>query len=312
VAIGDFAVPRAVDLDEGTGWILIRPYLTEQTGPEPAAAVEEVTVLLPLVPWPRHGETPGRGPASSGWASRRRDNDGPPVGRHARRRRGGRWPVLLAAGGVAGLIAVGVLALANAGDRPGGSRPGDTSATDTTSRAGTQPQPADPVAAAGPSSDAATAGSAGTPPGATRSQTGPRAARSPSPAFPLTWTPPPAADLTGPITDLAGLCLASSDDRARLWNCDGTSSQAWTLAADGTLRLGGQCLQPGTGLARLRDCDGSAAQQWRVGPAGLLVNPAAAACLGDPESGANEGTPQRTAPCDESDPQRWILPGAGG
>src|SRR6185437_8761689 len=138
------------------------------------------------------------------------------------------------------------------------SRPGDPSGT-----AG----PADPAILAAPLPNGGTTASAGTLP-----QPGPGAGRSPGAALPPTWGPPPAADLTGPITNVAGLCLASGDDRARLWSCDGTSSQAWTLATDGTLRLGAQCLQPGTGLARLRNCDGSAAQQWRVGPAGSLVD----------------------------------------
>jgi hypothetical protein len=303
VAIGDVAVPRAVDFDAGTGWILIRPYLDlDLAEPEPVAAVEEDTVLLPLVPRPR--------PASSARVARRRDDDGPPVGRHALRRRGGRRSlVLLAAVAIAGLIAVAVgILLANTGGRSGGSGAAAVDATRAggVSRPSDQPQPADPATLAAPLPNGGTTASAGTLP-----QPGPGAGRSPSAALPPTWAPPPAVDLTGPITNVAGLCLGSSDDRARLWNCDGTSSQGWTLATDGTLRLGGQCLQPGAGLARLRDCDGSAAQQWRVGPAGSLVDPAALACLGDPEAGANKGTPERTAPCDQSDAQRWTLPGTG-
>jgi len=307
VAIGDVAVPRAVDFDTGTGWILIRPYL-DLAEPEPVAAVEEDTVLLPLVPRPR--------PAPSARAGRRRDNDGPPVGRHAlRRRRGRRSLVLLAAAAIAGLIAVAVgVLLADTGGPSGGSGAAAVDATRASggsrpsdqSRRGDPSGPADPATLAAPLPNGGTTPSAGT-----RALPGPGAGRSPSAALPPTWAPPPAVDLTGPITNVAGLCLGGSDDRARLWNCDGTSSQAWKLATDGTLRLGDQCLQPGTGLARLRDCDGSAAQQWRVGPAGSLVDPAASACLGDPEAGVNKGMPQRTAPCDQSDAQRWTLPGTG-
>jgi hypothetical protein len=203
------------------------------------------------------------------------------------------------------LIAItGGVLLAGTGDRSGGPAAAAVDAP----RASGGSRPSDPSGTASPADPATLAAL----PRATQSRTDPGAGRPSGAALPPTWAPPPAADRTGPITNRAGLCLASSDDRARLWSCDGTSSQTWTLATDGTLRLGAQCLQPGTGLARLRNCDGSAAQQWRVGPAGSLVDPAAVACLGDPESGANKGTPQRTAPCDQSDAQRWTLPGAGG
>jgi hypothetical protein len=119
-------------------------------------------------------------------------------------------------------------------------------------------------------------------------------------------------DLTGPITNVAGLCLsAASEDRVRLSGCDRSPGEVWTLAADGTIRALGQCLRPGAGLLRLEDCDGSLAQQWRVGSGQALVNVGSLECLGDPASSTASGTPQRTAACDGSAAQRWVVPGAG-
>jgi hypothetical protein len=119
---------------------------------------------------------------------------------------------------------------------------------------------------------------------------------------------------TGAITSAAGLCLDGSagnggnNDRVRLWDCDGTGGQMWTVADDGTIRALDRCMQAATGLVQLQTCDGGADQQWRPGSAGSLVNPASGQCLGDPEGGTDQGTPQRVAPCDRSDAQRWVLP----
>jgi hypothetical protein len=127
----------------------------------------------------------------------------------------------------------------------------------------------------------------------------------------VSTSPPPATDLTGRITNVAGLCLsAATEDRIRLWDCDGSAGEAWTLAADGTIRALGQCLRSGAGLVHLDDCDGSLAEQWRIGSAQSLVN-LGSGCLGDPLSGTARGTPQRTATCDGSDAQRWAVPAAG-
>jgi hypothetical protein len=97
----------------------------------------------------------------------------------------------------------------------------------------------------------------------------------------------------------------------RLWDCDGSASEQWTLGADGTIRVQGQCLRPGSGLVRLDDCDGSLAEQWRIGSAQALVNVGSTVCLGDPQSSTARGTPQRTAACDGSVAQRWTVPGSG-
>jgi hypothetical protein len=133
-------------------------------------------------------------------------------------------------------------------------------------------------------------------------------------ARPSPLLPPPTADQTGRITNVAGVCLSAvtaGSDRVRLWDCDGADDQLWTLATDGTLRTLGLCAQPSAGVVRLLGCDGGAAQQWRVGPARSLVNTASSYCLGDPLAGANKGTQERIAPCDQSGPQQWIVPGAG-
>jgi hypothetical protein len=200
---------------------------------------------------------------------------------------------------------------------PGGPGAGGAQPTDVpTSGPATTPGPGT-LDATTPDADASTPGS-GTPsrtplpqPDGSTTGTGgtgtPAGVPDPSPV-------PAAYHATGPITNAAGLCLeatAGDGDRVRLWDCNGTVGQVWTLASDGTIRVAGRCMQADTGLVRLRDCTGDPAQQWRTGPGGSLVNPASARCLGDPASDATKGTPQRTAPCDQSGPQRWTLPGTG-
>jgi hypothetical protein len=86
--------------------------------------------------------------------------------------------------------------------------------------------------------------------------------------------------------------------------CDETSSQRWTLAADGTFRSSGLCARSeGGDLVLLRDCREGGAIQWRAGPDATLVNADARTCL--TRAGENEAV--RLAACG-ADGQAWRLP----
>jgi hypothetical protein len=326
----DDAVPEAVDFEVGTAPVLVRPYIGEYTFPDtgdevdPDGAQESAGPPVPLAPR-------GRYPRVLEAVRRHGRRDGAvPVGRHAHRSGRGPWLVLIAASGVtAAILIVAAIVIAATGGRPttsgpsgraqapvpGATRPASVTpgspppGTASSALAGQTAAPTGSPAAAGPQPPAdlaqpigqAPTGSAGpSDPGTPTAQPGPS-------------SPPPVVALTGRITNVAGFCLSAVgvDDRARLWDCDGSAGQAWTLATDGTLRALGQCLQPGAGLVRLANCDASAAQQWRAGTALSLVSFASASCLGDPQAGTSRGTPQRTAPCNQSDPQRWTVPQSG-
>jgi hypothetical protein len=342
MAIDEGAVPGEADFDFATGRMLVRPYIDEYEYPdEPELSVEEISpARLPGSGPPCARHTRVRGVVGSHRGYR------VPLLSRVLPRGGARYAVICAASGAA-LIIVGAVALlagigggaprspdAAGGQAAGGvTRPGDsthaghpappagssqpagtTSAGGATSPGGTtrsgDPQVA--VPAAGPGS----AGGTGTPPGspvpAPTDLTGSPTGTPVAPPSPL--LPPPTADLTGRITNVAGVCLSAvttGGDRVRLWDCDGDGNRVWTLATDGSLRTLGLCAQPSAGVVRLVACDGGAAQQWRMGPARSLVNVASAYCLGDPLAGANKGTEERIAPCDQSDAQQWIVPGAG-
>ena len=127
----------------------------------------------------------------------------------------------------------------------------------------------------------------------------------------LAWTAqssPPAEPRTGAIGTDGDRCLTVSggkphgqDKHARVARCDGTDGQVWTLAADGTIRLGGKCaLAEDTGI-RIAGCGRRPAAQWRAGPAGILLSVSTGECLTD----AGDAVIAR---CTGSADQRWTLP----
>jgi hypothetical protein len=344
MAIDEGTVPGEADVEFATGRTLVRPYIDEyeysDDGPE--LSVEEISTAEPLEP-----ASPGARHARVRGVVRSHRGRGCRIPLLSRARRaGGRSAALFAAGGAVLIIVGAVVLTAGIGGgapgspgaaggpatrgvtRPGDStqagdptRPGGSTQAGGTASAGGATSPGDPTRAgdprvALPAPGPGSTGGTGAPPGApapsvtdlTGSPPGTPVAQ-PSPLL-----PPPTADLTGRITNVAGVCLSAvtvGSDRVRLWDCDGTGNQVWTLAADGTLRTSGLCAQPSAGMVRLVGCDGNAAQQWRMGPARSLVNAASAYCLGDPLAGATKGTLERIAPCDQSGPQQWILPGPG-
>ncbi|GAB2978973.1 lectin [Saccharothrix stipae] len=149
-------------------------------------------------------------------------------------------------------------------------------------------------------------------------------------ATPSTWgtaaaDAPPSFDVgptparTGPVGGLAGKCLdgdpGPNADGAvvRLWDCNGSAAQQWTVASDGTLRALGRCLDV-NGSARVNGtkvqlwtCNGTGAQQWW--PKGTtLVNPPSGKCLDVPNSTTANGVQLQVHDCNGTGAQVWRLP----
>ena len=132
-----------------------------------------------------------------------------------------------------------------------------------------------------------------------------------SPAAP-TLDPAPGADRTGAVTAASGRCLnlggllGIDGSPVQVAGCTGGSAQRFTLATDGTLRVGTRCAQTtGDGTVRVTGCDDRASAQWRGGPGGTVVNPASGQCLTDP--GRAGATTTATA-CSGGTDQTWSLP----
>ncbi|MFJ3233938.1 lectin [Streptomyces sp. NPDC086787] len=137
-------------------------------------------------------------------------------------------------------------------------------------------------------------------------------------------TAAPQKPRVGPVRAGVGssLCVDDADSGTadhtaiRLWTCNGTYAQDWTVAADGTLRTLGKCLDvssSGTAngtLVQLYTCNGTGAQKWTVGADGSLTNPNSGRCLDDPDSATVEGTRLQIYTCNGTAAQRWTLPPA--
>jgi predicted alpha-1,2-mannosidase len=128
----------------------------------------------------------------------------------------------------------------------------------------------------------------------------------------------PAQPRTGAISAL-GKCAdadpSNTGDGAvvRLWDCNTSAAQQWTLASDGTVRAAGRCLDVsgskrdnGTKV-QLWQCNGTGAQQWWP-KGGTLVNSPAGKCLDIPNSNTANGTQLQIYDCNTSGAQRWTVP----
>jgi hypothetical protein len=126
---------------------------------------------------------------------------------------------------------------------------------------------------------------------------------------------------TGPITagDASSKCVddngqsTANGTKIQIWDCNGGSNQAWTVASDGTLQVYGKCMDitgannaNGT-LIELWQCNGGANQQWQA-QNGQLVNPASGKCLDDPGSNTANGTQLDLWTCNGGTNQQWHLP----
>jgi ricin-type beta-trefoil lectin protein len=235
--------------------------------------------------------------------------------------------LLILCGGVA--LALGVVAylvLGTGGDsgrQPGAALPAYTGGVPTAGATGA-PRPsssvsssASPSPSASASSSASASVSASASAGVSPSISAPAAvvtsvsAAPTTPAAP-TLDPAPGADRTGPITAASGRCLnlggllGIDGSPVQVAGCTGGTAQRFTLATDGTLRVGTRCAQTtGDGSVRVTGCDDRASAQWRGGPGGTLVNPASGQCLTDP---GRTGATTTAAACAGGADQTWALP----
>jgi GH25 family lysozyme M1 (1,4-beta-N-acetylmuramidase) len=133
------------------------------------------------------------------------------------------------------------------------------------------------------------------------------------------WTVTPAAlGATGRVRlGVDGKCLADLDSKgtttARIWTCQNSGSQIWTLRPDGTVRANGRCLaaltgSAGTAVPAMRSCTGRLAQQWQHNQYGGLTSPLSGTCLTDPGASHVNGTAVTLAYCDDGADQGWTMP----
>jgi GH25 family lysozyme M1 (1,4-beta-N-acetylmuramidase) len=133
------------------------------------------------------------------------------------------------------------------------------------------------------------------------------------------WTVTPAQfGATGRVRlGVDGKCLADLDGKgtttARIWTCQKSGSQIWTLRPGGTVRVNGRCLaaltgSAGTPVPAMRSCTGRLAQQWQQNQYGGLTSPLSGMCLTDPGASHVNGTAATLAGCDDGANQAWTMP----
>jgi hypothetical protein len=140
-------------------------------------------------------------------------------------------------------------------------------------------------------------------------------------SFTWTVTSPSDSGPTGAVhLNLDGKCLddrggsTSNGNTIDIWSCNGTTSQKWTYAEDGTLRVNGKCLDivnAGTAAGdkvQLWGCNGRTSQQWVVGTDTELVNSASGLCLDDAHESTTNGTQADIWPCGAAGWREWTLP----
>lgn len=130
----------------------------------------------------------------------------------------------------------------------------------------------------------------------------------------------PVPPRSGAIRGLAAKCLdadpstGANGAHVRLWDCNGSPAQQWTLASDGTARALNRCLDVSqSGRAngskvQLWDCNGTGAQQWWPKTGGALVNPPSGRCLDVPNSNSTNGIQLQIYDCNATAAQKWTLP----
>jgi hypothetical protein len=118
---------------------------------------------------------------------------------------------------------------------------------------------------------------------------------------------------------LDGKCLQdprnskSEGAKVEITNCVSNSTENWTFASDGTIRINSRCLNiPGTtykGKAvQLLTCNNGPRQQWVVGSDGELVNPASGLCLADPGASRQNGVVPVMGSCAAKSYEQWAIP----
>jgi len=143
----------------------------------------------------------------------------------------------------------------------------------------------------------------------------------------FTWTvrDDTTARARGPIRLDFGKCLDAAKG-PRIWPCNGTKSQVWKIAQDGTIRTGSECLtESGTKFKSrvvLARCTDAASQQWQLQTSSnqiayvdgrnntpFLVNAASGRCLND-AGGNRDGAGLDIVGCNTGNNDTWLTPAA--
>jgi hypothetical protein len=141
-----------------------------------------------------------------------------------------------------------------------------------------------------------------------------------TPAFTTAFTA--AGSFTGEIFNgELGKCLddyqsgTANKNKVDIFTCNGIStSQIWTVEANGTIQIQGRCLDDsnsGTANGNLVDlyaCNGTGAQVWLPQSDGALLNPHSGKCLGITNGSTTNGTQLWIYTCDGQDTQEWTMP----
>ncbi|MEC3975271.1 ricin-type beta-trefoil lectin domain protein [Amycolatopsis sp. H20-H5] len=121
----------------------------------------------------------------------------------------------------------------------------------------------------------------------------------------------------GQITGLGGKCAdvagasSANGTTVRLYDCNGTAAQQWTVGTDGTVKALGKCLDvanSGTtngSKTQLYDCNGSNAQKWT---AKNLVNAGSGKCLDATGNTSANSTRLQLWTCGIGANQKWTVP----
>jgi beta-glucanase (GH16 family) len=129
-------------------------------------------------------------------------------------------------------------------------------------------------------------------------------------------TPPPTGG-GGRITGIGGKCVdvsganPANGTAVQLWDCNGTTAQQWTWAADGSVRALGKCLDVPSGSTangaklQLWDCNGSGAQRWTFSGANDIVNPQSNKCMDATGNSSANGTRLQIWDCGGGANQKW-------
>ncbi|MFH9427562.1 lectin [Streptomyces sp. NPDC017615] len=138
----------------------------------------------------------------------------------------------------------------------------------------------------------------------------------------FTWAGGQSGDSsrTGAFTGLAGKCLdvaggsSANGTPVQLYDCNGSTAQQWTVAADGSVRALGKCLDVVSASTadgakvQLYDCNGTAAQRWSYNTAtGDVVNTAADKCLDVTDNSSANGARAQIWSCTGAANQKWTL-----
>jgi hypothetical protein len=120
---------------------------------------------------------------------------------------------------------------------------------------------------------------------------------------------------------LDGKCLLDPGNKTangthvQIANCASGTTERWTVASDGTVRVNGHCLDiagSGSSMGRqlqLSSCGNANPRQlWTQGTDGELINPASGLCLTDPGSSKNNGTVPTMSACHVKSAEQWTLP----